>query len=192
MRINRSIRHYENLTRTTFGSVFKAFAASLVVSLAAVAATAQEEISDGAPPPVKAVSPDERSRLDSKQKDMKDRTKMSIELMNLRVRSATKLAEDRDFEGMYSELGFFHGLMDDAMKYLKARDDGRGKVLDNYKRLEIALRGMAPKIEVLRRELPLRYDPYVRRLMGYLRSARANATDALFDDTVVPQRKKPQ
>lgn len=110
-------------------------------------------------------------------------------MMNLRLVSAEKHAAANDFEGMYTALGFFHALMDDAIIFLNSKDNGGGKVLDNFKRMEIALRGMAPRIEVIRRELPLRYDPYVRKLMGYLRSARNRATDSLFDDTVVPKTK---
>jgi len=151
-------------------------------------ASAQEVPPDAAPPPLKIIPKDEIALLDDKT-DIKDRTKLSLELMNVRLKSAEKLAEANDFDGMYRELGVFHALMDDALKFLNERDNGKGKVLDNFKRLEIALRGMAPKIEVIRRELPLRYDTYVRKLMGYVRSARAKATDSLFDDTVVPNRK---
>ena len=79
--------------------------------------------------------------------------------------------------------------MDDALNYLTVRDTGRGKVLDNFKRLEISLRAMATRIEIIRRELLLRYDPYVRKLMGYLRNVRAKATDSLFGDSVVPAKK---
>jgi hypothetical protein len=154
----------------------------------ALAASAQDDPPETAAPPIKIISKDEQTRLDAKT-DIKDRTKLSIEMMNARIASAEKLAIARDFEGMYVELGFFHGLMDDALGFLNKRDNGSGKVLDNFKRLEIALRALAPKIEVMRRELPLRFDPYVRRLMGYLRQARAKATDSLFDDTVLPVKK---
>jgi len=92
---------------------------------------------------------------------------------------------------MFRGVGGFHGLMDDALAFLNKRDNGGGKVLDNFKRMEISLRGMAPRLEVIRRELPMRYDTYVRKLMGYVRAARTKATETLFDDTVVP-RKPPQ
>ncbi|HQZ96414.1 MAG TPA: hypothetical protein PLP21_08850, partial [Pyrinomonadaceae bacterium] len=130
------------------------------------------------------------TRLNAKT-DLKDRTKLSVEMMNLRLTAAEKLSAAKNFEAMYLELGFFHALMDDALGFLNKKDDGRGKVLDNFKRLEISLRGMAPRIEVIRRDLPLRYDPYVRKLMGYLRSVRAQATDSLFGDSVIPTVRKP-
>ncbi len=154
------------------------------------AASAQDDQLEAAPPPLKIISKDELTRLNAKT-DLKDRTKLSLEMMNLRLTAAEKLSAAKNFEGMYLELGFFHALMDDALGFLNKRDDGRGKVLDNFKRLEISLRGMAPRIEVIRRDLPLRYDPYVRKLMGYLRSVRAQATDSLFSDSVLPTVKKP-
>lgn len=170
--------------------VLKCLALAFAFSLFpfAFAASAQDDPPETAPPPIKIVSKDERARLDAKT-DIKDRTKLAVEMMQARVATAQKMAEMRNFEGMYIELGYFHGLMDDTLEFLNRRDNGSGKVLDNFKRLELALRALAPKIEVMRRELPIKYDPYVRRLMGYLRQARAKATDSLFDDTVVPVKK---
>jgi len=138
------------------------------------------------------MSKEEIARLETKRDNVKDRTKLSLDLMNLRLLAAEKFNEGRDFANMYRELGFFHALMDDALNFLSKRDTGSGKVLDNFKRLEIGLRGIAPRIAVIRRELPLKYDPYVGKLMAYLRSARAKATDSLFDDTVIPEKKPRQ
>jgi hypothetical protein len=169
-----------------------AFAISLFLFLSTLytplSTFAQDDPLDLAPPPLKIISKEELARLDTKT-DIKDRTKLSLEMMNIRLTAAEKLAAADDFDGMYREMGVFHGLMDDALAFLNKRDNGGGKVLDNFKRLEISLRGMAPRIEVIRRELPLRYDAYVRKLMGYLRAVRAKAADTLFDDTVVPNKK---
>jgi hypothetical protein len=167
-------------------AAFLAAAFAGVFILAAPAA-AQDDPPEAAPPPLKVVSKDESAKLAAKT-DPKDRTKLSLELMNVRLAAAEKASSAGDFEAMYSELGNFHGLMDDALEFLSSRGIS-GKVLDSYKRLELALRAMAPRIEVIRRELPLRYDPYVRKLMGYLRNVRAKATDSLFGDSVVPTRK---
>ena len=167
------------------------FLLTFTFSLFNISASAQDEQVESAPPPLKIISKDEITLLGAKP-DLKDRTKLSVELMNARLTAAEKLSSAKNFEAMYLEFGYFHALMDDALAYLNKRDDGRGKVLDNFKRLEINLRGMAPRIEVIRRDLPLKYDPYVRKLMGYLRSVRAQATDSLFGDSVVPTvQKKP-
>ena len=160
----------------------------LLAAAFAAGASAQDDLPETAPPPVKVIAKDEAAKLAAKT-DLKDRTKLSLDLMNLRLTAAEKFSSTGEFENLYRELGYFHALMDDALEYLNLRDNRRGKVLDNFKRLEIALRAMAPRIETIRRELPLRYDPYVRKLMGYLRSVRAQATDSLFGDSVVPAKK---
>ena len=60
------------------------------------------------------------------------------------------------------------------------------KVLDNYKRLEISLRSYMSRVEVIHRDLPVKYEEYVRGLMKYLRIARTKALDPQFSDTVLP------
>jgi len=150
----------------------------------------QDDGLEVAPPPVKLLSKDERSLLDAKAVDLKARTKLALELMDARLDAAEKWAGGRQFDTMFNELGGFHALMDDSIEFLNRRDTGsNGKVLDNFKRLEIGLRAFSPRIEVIRRELPVRYDDYVRRLMKFVRDARTRATEPLFSDTVVPNRK---
>jgi hypothetical protein len=150
----------------------------------------QDDNLEVAPPPVKLLSKDERSLLDAKAVDLKARTKLALELMDARLDAAEKWAGSRQFDTMFDELGGFHALMDDSLEFLNRRDSGsNGKVLDNFKRLEIGLRAFSPRIEVIRRELPIRYDDYVRRLMKFVRDARTKATEPLFSDTVVPNRK---
>jgi|CXWL01.1.fsa_nt_gi hypothetical protein len=143
-----------------------------------------------APPPLKVFSKEERSRLDAKS-DLKDRTKLALELMDLRLDAAEKFAAGQEFEPMFRELGSFHALMDESLEFLGHRDTGsNGKVLDNFKRLEIGLRGFSPRIETIRRELPIRYDDYVRKLMKYVRDARTRAVDPLFGETVIKPKSE--
>lgn len=159
-------------------------------SLFTITVSGQGDGFEYAPPPLKIVSKDELARLDAKT-DFKDRTKLALELMDLRLDAAERLFVVKDFEGTYRELGVFHGLMDNAIGFLQRRDsrNGSGKILDNFKRIDLALRTFAPRLEGIRREVPLRYEDYVRRLLKYLREARTQATEPLFADTVVPQRK---
>ena len=141
-----------------------------------------------APPPLKTMSKDERARLNSRS-DLKDRTKLALEFMTGHMNTAEKLSDAQDYEGMFRELGSFQALMDDALEVLNTGGPATGKVLDNLKRLEIGLRGFSPRIETIRRELPIRYDDYVRKLMRYVREARVKATDPMFGETVLPARK---
>lgn len=167
----------------TFLSLFVIFAFQFSVS-----AQEQDDLPEVAPPPLKLMSKDEKNRLDSKT-DLKDRTKLSLELMDLRMDTAERFATSREYDLMFRELGGFQALLDDGLNFLGRRDVGSGKVLDNFKRFEIGLRAFSPRIETIRRELPLRYDDYVRKLMKYVRDARAKATDSLFGETVVPTQK---
>lgn len=150
---------------------------------------AQDDPPDAAPPPLKVFSKEEQDRLASK-KDLKDRTKLALELMDLRLDAAEKFAGSSDFDPMFRELGGFHALMDETIDHLNRLDTGKNKkVLDNFKRLEIGLRAFSSRIEVIRREVPIRYDNYVVKLIKYVREARTKATEPLFGNTVLPNRK---
>jgi hypothetical protein len=50
------------------------------------------------------------------------------------------------------------------------------------------LRSYTPRLELIRRDLPIKYEYYVRVLIKVLREARARAIDPLFDDTVLRER----
>ncbi len=152
------------------------------------ALSAQDDPPTLAPPPLKIISKQELSRLES-QTDMKNRTKLTLELMTARLSAAERLRSGDDFDGVFRELGAFHALMDNGLAYLQRRDTGSGKVLDNFKRIDIALRTFAPRLETIRREIPLSHEDYVRKLLIYVREARTKATEPLFADTVLPNRK---
>jgi len=140
-----------------------------------------------APPPVRIISKDDRGRLDAVT-DLKLRTKLTLEMMDGRLIAAQTHNAARDYNSVFTELGVFHGLMNDGLKFLKDKPQTT-KVLDMFKRFEIGLRGFAPRLEAIRRELPLTYEDYVRRLILYLRDARTSAIEPQFADTVIPGDK---
>ncbi len=146
---------------------------------------AQDGPEDAAPPPLKVLSKAERDQLTS-QLDLKDRTRLALDLMGERLAVAEKLGAAGDPAAMYTELGGFHALMDHIIEHLDKLDERRGKVLDNYKRLEMGLRRYVPRLENLRREVPLKYEHYVRKLLIYVRDTRARALEPMFSNTVVP------
>jgi hypothetical protein len=158
-----------------------------------ICAAAQDGPEDAAPPPLKILSKEERDQLAS-QLDLKDRTKLAIQLMGRRLDAGERLAAGGDPAAMYTELGGFHALMDHIIEHLDKLDERRGKVLDSYKRLEMGLRGYVPRLENLRREVPLKYEHYVRKLLTYVRDTRARALEPMFSNTVVrgnePKPKK--
>jgi len=143
---------------------------------------------DLAPPPLKLLSQDERSRLGA-ETEVKRRTKLALELMDTRLKQAERLHTSEGYDEMFVQLGAFHGLMDNMLDFLNKSDKDSGKVLNNFKRFEIGLRGFTPRLQMIHHDVPTRYEQYVRNLIRNLRMARARAIEPLFDDTVVPDKK---
>ena len=154
------------------------------------AASAQDpDIREIAPPPLKLLSKEERVQLDS-QSDVKKRTKLALELMEVRVRKSEELHKREEFGEMFKELGGFHAIMDNTLDFLNKGGGSTTKVLDNFKRLELGLRAFMPRLELIRRDLPLKYEFYLRNLVKYLRDARTKAVEPFFSDTVVPNKRR--
>ncbi len=146
-------------------------------------ARAQDE--EPIPPPVIVVTKIERQKLDA-ETDLKNRTKLSLDLMNSHLSAAEKYSSDQDFDAMFRELGGFQGLLDNAMAHLERQNAQNTKVLDNYKRIEIGLRGFSTRLEGIRRDMPIRYEDYVRKLLIHLRDMRTKAAEPFFKDAIVP------
>lgn len=161
----------------------------LLLHLGVAISYAQPEEQDTAPPPLKFVSKEELAQLNIVT-DVKKRTKLALLLMSGRLTQAETLHTQEQLDDMFKQLGGFHGLMDNTLAFLDGSDKDSGKVLNNYKRFEIGLREYRPRLETIRRDLPLRYEFYVRNLIKYLRDARAKAVEPLFSDSVVPDKNK--
>ena len=127
---------------------------------------------------------EERTSLESLV-DAKARTKAALEYMNTHLTAAESYNERHEYDTMFHELGGFHGLLDNTLLFLTKGDRTSNRMLDNLKRFEIGLRGFTPRLEVIHRELPFRYEDYVRKLIAYVRNARTKALDPLFSDTVI-------
>lgn len=137
-----------------------------------------------APPPVKVISKEEKSAL-AGSSDVKDRTKLAIDLMEARLKKAESLNTTESYNDLLNELGSFNALMDDALKFLNRNDDGRGKVMNTFKKFEMALRTFMPRIEIIRRDLPDNFEYHVRKLLRTVRDARAKAVEPFYSSTVV-------
>jgi hypothetical protein len=146
----------------------------------------EEEIPDNlAPPALKIISKEEKTAL-AGVSDIKDRTKLALDLMEARLKKAEELNTQESFSAVLTELGSFQALMDDALKFLNRNDDGRGKVMSTFKRFEMALRTFTPRLELIRRELPENYEYHVRKLLRTVRDTRSKAVEPFFSSTVVP------
>ncbi len=157
----------------------------LIAHCSLLTANAQEnEQKDTAPPPLKILSKEETRQLNA-ETDIKKRTKLALDLMEIRLKKAEDLNSQQRFSEMFDELGGFHALVDRSLEFLDRNDNGGGKVLNNFKRMEMSLRAFLPRLELIRRDLPEKYEFYVRELGKSIRKARARAIDPLFSETVV-------
>ena len=147
----------------------------------------QQPDDDEAPPPIKQISKEEKKSL-SELTTAKAHTELSLDLMNRRIEKAELLNSKGQFEDMFKELGVFNALMDESLAFLAGQDKDRNKVLYNFKRLDIGLRAFMPRLETIRRDLPSRYDPYVKKLVKFISEAREKALEPMFGNTVVPGR----
>lgn len=151
----------------------------LALAFCHASASAQTVEPDTVPPPAKIVSRDVREKLESEPDDKK-RTALALAFMDTYLKQAEAELGKEEFAGVYRELGGFHFLMDTTLAHLLYNEDGSSKSLGNLKRFEIGLRAFAPRLELIRRELPSNYEPYVMRLLRYLRDSRSKAIDPLF------------
>ena len=156
---------------------------TLTVCLACVA-QAQESPLTSAPPPMKFVSHSERAQLSS-ARDVKARTRASLELAELRLQRAEELTAALQYDAASSELGCYQGLMEDAMKYLGEVKSDKGKMRDIFKRVELALRAHGIRIESIRRVTPAEYNVNIKPIAEYTRGARTEALNYFYGDTVV-------
>lgn len=171
-------------------SIYFAFIPAVAFIFLASTAVAQDKYEmDDAPPPLKLIAVTERKQLDA-AKDVKERTKLALDLMQARLTAAAAKSEATDYTAMFTELGAFHAIMDDMLNYLDRFSQNRDARLNNFKRLEIGLRRMNPQIDLLRRNAPPERERYLFYLSRNVRDARARAVEPQFSNTVVPNRQQ--
>lgn len=151
---------------------------------------AQQDVSPEVvmPPPLKFISKEEKKLLEV-ETDVKSRTKLALNLIDAKLKEAEVFGAQQKYREMFEKLGNFHALVDNTLDFLDRNDNGRGKVLNNFKRFEMSLRTYLTRIELIRRDLPLEYEFYVRNLGRYIRNARAKAVEPFFGETIVPNNK---
>lgn len=152
-------------------------------------AFAQEMPADIEPPPLRIISKEETSKLEA-EKDVKGYTKLAVLLMEARLKKAETYNLESQYQEMFHELGAFHSLVDRSLIFLNKHDTDSGKVLNNLKRLEISLRTFIPRLELIRRDLPFRFEFYTRSLIKYVRDARSRAIEPFYGNSVIPNTRK--
>jgi hypothetical protein len=161
----------------------------LTVAAFAGAVQAQDNPFTSAPPPMKFVSHAERAQLSS-AKDVKARTRASIELAEVRLKRAEEFTNALQYDAASSELGCYQALIENVMGYLGDLQADKGKMRDIFKRLELTLRAHGARIEAIRRSTPAEYGINLKVITDYTRSARTEALNSFYGDTVVREEVK--
>ena len=141
-----------------------------------------------APPPMKFVSSDERDQLEA-EKDMKKRSRLTIELAEEKLARAEELTNKQNFSAVITELGGYQGLVENVLEFLSDFRKDKNKTRDTYKKLEISLRSHIVRIESIRRTTPAEYADNFKDTIEFIRNARDEALNAFYDDTVIPDKE---
>lgn len=139
---------------------------------------------DSEPPPIKVISKAEKKQLEE-ESSFKKRTILALELMDSRLNKAEEATSKKEFKEMFDQLGGFHAIIDHTLRFLDRNNNDSRKILNNFKRFEIGLRKLIPRIELIRRGVPQRYQFYVKTLIKNVREARSRAVEPFFDDSVI-------
>lgn len=150
------------------------------------ASAQSDKPADLVPPPLSILTKAEKNQLDEEE-NIKKRTQLAIELMESRLSKASEYSSKNQYRESLDELGGFQAILRNAFRFLKRNDNGSKKVLNNFKRFEINLRQFIPRLELIRREMPIRYAYHVQTLMKHVRETRSMAVEPLFDDSVLPE-----
>lgn len=149
----------------------------------------EEEFPPGAePPPFKVLTEKEKDQLEGETK-LKKRTKLALVLMDARLNKAEDAKSKNKYDEVFTELGRFHAIIDHTLRYLNRKNNDSRGVLNNFKRLEIGLRKFLPRIELIRRDVPLKYQYYVKSLIKNVRRARSRAIEPFYDNSVISDDK---
>lgn len=143
-----------------------------------------------APPPMKLIPQAEWSRL-SNIRGAGDRTRASLEFAEAHLARALEATSAGQFDNAATEMGGYQALFEDALRFLGAMDRERGRVRDLYKKVELALREHAPRIETIRRTTPLEYSVHIKDILEYTKRARTHALDSFYGNTVMREQPMP-
>ncbi|HLM56311.1 MAG TPA: hypothetical protein VK422_09360 [Pyrinomonadaceae bacterium] len=165
-----------------------------LIALACAAAQAQDGATarrqnpeDAEPPPMRYIPQDVRAKL-SAARDDKERTRLSIEQAEQRLENAASYADAGRFEAATAELGIYEAIVKDSISHLQQGITSRvkNKKRDLFKRLELSFRTHLTRIETIRRTLPAHYVGNFLNTLDFVRTARSEALNAFYSDTVMP------
>ena len=146
-----------------------------------------------APPPIMIISKEERAQIDAAG-DSKARIRVTIELAGFRLTRAEQLTKQSVYDGASTEVGSYQALIEDSLSFIGGMKRDSNKTRDLCKRLELALRGHGPRLTTMRRETPLEYAVWIKKVEEFARAARTEVLNTFYGHTVVrePEKTKPK
>jgi hypothetical protein len=142
-----------------------------------------------APPPIKIISREERAQIDQAD-DSKARIRMTMDLAAVRITRAEQLAKDGNYDDALTEVGSYEALIQDSLDFLKGLKRDSNKTRDLCKRVELALRGHGPRLTTMRRETPLEFAVWIKKVEEFARAARTEVLNTFYGHTVVRDPEK--
>jgi hypothetical protein len=173
------------------------FVVTVVINVPAVSAQEPEPLPTArpsptplmAPPPIKIISKVERGQIDQAG-DSKARIRTTMELAAMRITRAEQLAKDGKYDDALTEVGSYEALIQDTLDFLKAMKRDSNKTRDLCKRVELALRSHGPRLTTMRRETPLEFAVWIKKVEEFARAARTEVLNTFYGHTVVRDSEK--
>ncbi|HEX7176629.1 MAG TPA: hypothetical protein VF240_15295 [Pyrinomonadaceae bacterium] len=166
-------------------------AALLCAACLSIAAHAQTVEPADSAPPKKYVPAAMKSQL-AAVRNMKDRVKLTLTLLDERLQAASGYTSSENFSAAGNELGIYQALVDDVIHFLHLNGKDNNRTRDLFKRVELALRSHVTRLETIRRITPSEEAVHIRSCIEFVREARGRALDAFYDDDSVMRLPSPR
>ena len=142
-----------------------------------------------APPPFKMIVKEERDQIEQST-DASKRLKLTIGFLAAHLGVAEQHTAQGNFEAAQTEVGIYHGLLENVRDYMRTFKRDSNKTRDLYKRLELSLRAHGPRLTAMRRTTPLEFAVWIKQVEDYAREMRTEALNSFYGHTVVSEPKK--
>jgi hypothetical protein len=141
-----------------------------------------------APPPFKMIVKEERDQIDQTG-DASRRLKLTITFAGAHLTAAEQHTSRENYEAASVEVGMYHALIENALKFLSTFKRDSNKTRDLYKRLELSLRADGPRLTAMRRNTPLEFAVWIKHVEDFARDGRTEALNSFYGHTVVREQK---
>jgi len=114
---------------------------------------------------------------------------LTITFAGAHLTAAEQHTARENYEAASVEVGMYHALIENALKFLSTSKRDSNKTRDLYKRLELALRADGPRLTAMRRNTPLEFAVWIKHVEDFARDGRTEALNSFYGHTVVREQK---